>query len=270
MGREPKLLVAIGKKGVGKSYTTEKMIQSYVKGNPEKGVPARRVLILDVNDEYANYKAIRIQDVTLFSAHPQIEARRIRPFLDDGRKMTLNDVAETLFSCLNTFRNGLLLIEDVNKYISDTMPNDLVGAICTNRHIGVDIILHYQSIGRITSKVWQNVNIIRLHKFTDTVKKHKHKFEDKFEYLSIAEAMINYKYEQGDKYFYLFADIDNDKIYGNFTNKDMELAVNKFIESNYTNMMNPLLNARNENGKKLHTHQSASAEVKQRLMNYKK
>jgi hypothetical protein len=50
----------------------------------------------------------------------------------------------------------------------------------------------------------------------------------------------------------------------------MELAVNKFIESNYTNMMNPLLNARNENGKKLHTHQSASAEVKQRLMNYKK
>jgi len=270
MGREPKLLVAIGKKGVGKSYTTEKMIQSYVQGNPSKGVPARRVLILDVNDEYANYKAIRIQDVTLFSAHPQIEARRIRPFLDDGRKMTLNDVAETLFSCLNTFRNGLLLIEDVNKYISDTMPNDLVGAICTNRHIGVDIILHYQSIGRITSKVWQNVNIIRLHKFTDTVKKHKHKFEDKFEYLSIAEAMINYKYEQGDKYFYIFADIDNDKIYGNFTNKDMELAVNKFIESNYTNMMNPLLNARNENGKKLHTHQSASAEVKQRLMNYKK
>jgi hypothetical protein len=50
----------------------------------------------------------------------------------------------------------------------------------------------------------------------------------------------------------------------------MELAVNKFIESNYTNMMNPLLNARNENGKKLHTHQSASDEVKQRLMNYKK
>ena len=173
MGREPKLLVAIGKKGVGKSYTTEKMIQSYVKGNPAKGVPARRVLILDVNDEYSNYKAIRLQDVTLFSVHPMIEARRIRPFLDDGKKMTLDDIAQSLFLILDTFRNGLLLIEDVNKYISDTMPNDLVGAICTNRHIGVDIILHYQSIGRITSKVWQNVNLIRLHKFTDTVKKHK-------------------------------------------------------------------------------------------------
>lgn len=268
MGREPKLLVAIGKKGVGKSFTTEKMIQSYVRGNAS--TPPRRVLILDVNDEYVNYKAIRIQDVPLFSIHPMVEARRIRPFLDDGKKMTLNDVAETLFVCLETFRNGLLLIEDVNKYISDTMPNDLVGAICTNRHIGVDIILHYQSIGRITSKVWQNVNIIRLHKFTDTVKKHKHKFEDKYEYLSIAETMINMKYEEGDKYFYLFADIDNDKIYGAFSNTDMEKAVHKFIENNYTNLINPLLNARDEKGVKKYTAETAIAEVKRRLLNYKK
>ena len=142
MAREPKLLVAVGKKGVGKSYTTLKMIENYVLGNPSKGVPPRRVLILDVNDEYQHIKAIRIQDVTLFSVHPLIEVRRIRPFLDDGRKMTLDDIAQTLFIVLETFRNGLLLVEDVNKYISDTMPNDLVGAICTNRHIGVDIIIH--------------------------------------------------------------------------------------------------------------------------------
>lgn len=270
MGREPKLLVAIGKKGVGKSYTTEKMIQSYVKGNPSKGVPARRVLILDVNDEYSNYKAIRIQDITLFSVHPMVEARRIRPFMDDGKKMTLDDIAQTLFVILETFRNGLLLIEDVNKYISDTMPNDLVGAICTNRHIGVDIILHYQSIGRITSKVWQNVNMIRLHKFTDTVKKHKHKFEDKFEYLSIAEAMINHKYEEGNKHFFLYADIDNDKIYGSFSEADMDFAVNAFLQQNYNNLINPLLNARDDMGKKIHTPQTAIATVKKRLMNYRK
>ena len=270
MGREPKLMVAAGKKGVGKSYTTEKMIQQYVAGNPSNGVPPRRVLILDVNDEYTSYKAIRLQDVSLFSAHPIIEARRIRPFMDDGKKMTLDDVSQALFICLDTFRNGLLLIEDVNKYISDTMPNDLVGAICTNRHIGVDIILHYQSIGRITSKVWQNVNLIRLHKITDTVKKHKHKFEDKFEYLSIAETMINQKFEQGNKHFFVYADIDNEKIYGAFNNQDMEMAVDKFIETNYTNIINPMLNARDMNGKKKYTPQSAIAEVKQKLMNYKK
>jgi len=270
MGREPKLLVAVGKKGVGKSYTTEKMIQQYVRGNPNKGVPPRRVLILDVNDEYSGYKAIRIEDVMLFSAHPMIEARRIRPFLDDGKKMTLDDVAATLMICLDTFRNGLLLIEDVNKYISDTMPNDLVGAICTNRHIGVDIILHYQSIGRITSKVWQNVNVIRLHKFTDTVEKHKHKYEDKFEYLSIAETMINQMYEKGNKHFFLYCDIDEEKIYGGFTQVDLDNAINKFVSKNYKLLVNPLLNERDDRGQIKYTPETAIAEVKQRLSSYKK
>ncbi len=270
MGREPLLCVGIGKKGVGKTHETKKLINKYVLGNPSKGVPPRRVLILDANDEFVEFKAIRVEDIPLFSIHPIVECRRVRPFLPDGKKMTLDDIAATLLVILDTFKNGLLLIEDVNKYISDTMPNDLVGAICTNRHIGVDIILHYQSLGRITSKVWQNVNVIRLHKFTDSVKKHKHKFEDKFEYLSIAEAMINNKYEQGDIRFFVYADIDNEKIYGAFSQEDMEFAVDKFIQNNYNNLINPLLNARDTNGTKMYTHQSAMAEVKKRLMNYKK
>ena len=268
--REPKLLAAVGKKGVGKSYTTEKMIYNYVVGNPSKGVPPRRVLILDVNDEYYNIKAIRIQDVPLFSIHPIVEVRRIRPFLDDGTKMSLDDIAETLFTVLQTFKNGLLLVEDVNKYISDTMPNDLVGAICTNRHIGVDIILHYQSIGRITSKVWQNVNIIRLHKFTDTVKRHKHKFEDKLEYLSIAELIINKRYETGDKHFYLFADVDDEKVYGNFTQQEYDDAVNTYLQNNYSNIVSPLLKARDEKGRKTYSPHTAIQEAKKRLLTYKK
>jgi hypothetical protein len=268
--REPKLLVAVGKKAVGKSFTTEKLMNNYVSGNPSKGTPPRRVLIIDVNDEYQTIKAIRIEDVPLFSIHPIVEVRRIRPFLDNGTKMSLDDVAQTLFVILQTFKNGLLLVEDINKYISDTMPNDLVGAICTNRHIGVDIILHYQSIGRITSKVWQNVNIIRLHKFTDTVKRHKHKFEDKIEYLSIAEIIINNRYEKGDKYFFLYADIDEEKIYGSFTNEEFEFAVNQYIQNNYTNLISPLLKARDEKGRKVHTPQSAMGDCKKRLINFKK
>jgi flagellar biosynthesis GTPase FlhF len=50
--REPKLGVAVGRKGVGKTYTTTKLIDSYVVGNPAKGVKPRKVLILDVNDEF--------------------------------------------------------------------------------------------------------------------------------------------------------------------------------------------------------------------------
>jgi hypothetical protein len=268
--REPLLMVGIGKKGVGKSYSTERMIESYVRGNPAKGTPARRALIIDVNDEYSNVKAIRLDDVPLFSAHPIIECRRIRPFMDNGSKMSLDDIAQTLFNVLNTYRNGLLLVEDINKYISDTMPNDLVGAICTNRHIGVDIILHYQSIGRITSKVWQNVNILRMHKFTDSVKRHKHKYEDKFEYLSIAENIVNKRYDDGDKRFHLYADIDNEKVYGAFTHAEYDLAASKFIQDNYVNLISPLLKARDERGKKTYNPSTAIGEVKRRLMTYKK
>jgi hypothetical protein len=199
-----------------------------------------------------------------------IEIRRIRPFLDNGKKMTLDDIASTLFIILETFRNGLLLVEDINKYISDTMPNDLVGAICTNRHIGVDIIMHYQSIGRITSKVWQNLNIIRMHKITDAVKKHKHKFEDKYEYISIAEIMINQEYEKGNKHFFVYVDVDDEKLYGSFNDSQYENAVNIFVQNNYSNFITPMLNARNEQGKKVHTAQSAITEYKKRLFSYKK
>lgn len=265
MGREPKLLVAVGKKGVGKSYTTKEMMNQYAYVNPK-----RRVLILDVNDEYFDIKAISIQDISLFSVHPQIEVRRIRPFLDNGKRMTLDDIASTLFIILETFRNGLLLVEDINKYISDTMPNDLVGAICTNRHIGVDIIMHYQSIGRITSKVWQNLNIIRMHKITDAVKKHKHKFEDKYEYISIAEIMINQEYEKGNKHFFVYVDVDDEKVYGSFTTAQYDNAVNIFIQNNYANLINPMLNARGMDGKKVHTAQSAITEYKTRLSSYMK
>jgi GTPase SAR1 family protein len=270
MGREPKLIVAVGKKGVGKTYLTEKIIQQYVKGNPSKGVPPRRALILDVNDEFSNIKAIAINDVIKFSAHPIIEARRVRPFHANGKKMTLDDISQTLFIILDTYREGLLLIEDINKYIADTMPNDLVGAICTNRHIGVDIILHYQSIGRITTKVWQNLNVIRFHKITDSVAKHANKYEDKIEYLSLAEIMVNQEYANGNIRFFVYVDVDREKVLGNYTDEMYEKAAQAYISKNYTNLINPLLKERDEKGKKMYDNATAYNLIKQRLMSYKK
>jgi hypothetical protein len=270
MGREPKLLVAVGKKGCGKSFTTKKMMYQYAQGNPVRGVPSRRVLILDVNDEFTEFQAIAPKDVGLFSVHPRIEIRRVRPFHDDGKKMTLDDIANTLFFILENYRNGMLLVEDINKYISDTMPNDLIGAICTNRHIGVDIMIHYQSIGRITSKVWQNLNIIRMHKITDYVKKHKHKFEDKFEYISIAEIIVNKRYEDGDKHFFLYIDVDDEKVYGAFSKSEFEQAVEIFIQNNYDNVIKPMLNARDAKGKNVYTPESAIIETKRKLMTHYK
>ena len=63
--REPQLGVAVGKKGVGKTFTTNLMLQQYVNGNPAKGVYGRRALILDVNDEFTHVKAISLKDYGL-------------------------------------------------------------------------------------------------------------------------------------------------------------------------------------------------------------
>ena len=62
MGREPKLVVATGKRGCGKSTVTKKMMVQYATGNPSKGVPPRRVLILDVNDGFSEFKPIAIKE----------------------------------------------------------------------------------------------------------------------------------------------------------------------------------------------------------------
>ena len=115
--REALLGVAVGKKGIGKTFTTLQIIDIYVKGS--SNIAPRRALILDVNDEFENIKAIKLSDVSIFSMHPKIEARRIRPFNSNGSKMTLDEIAMTLLEILETFRGGLLLIEDVNRYISD-------------------------------------------------------------------------------------------------------------------------------------------------------
>ena len=246
-------------------------MKQYVLGSAKS--PPRRVLIMDVNDEY-DYPAISISQLQLFSVHPTVEIRRIRPFLEENgaytKKMTLDDICATLMIILDNYRNGLLLIEDPSRYISDNMPNDLVGAICTNRHINMDIILHYQSIGRITSKVWQNANIIRFHKQTESVKKHMKKFEDKYEYLSIMEAMAEKNYMSGNIRFFCYADVETMKIYGNFTDEDFGDGVDAFIRQEYSKLVRPLLQYRDRKGKLMYNHETAQEEVRRRLMNYRK
>ena len=267
--REPKLGCVVGRKGVGKSYQTLKMIERYVVGNPSKGIPARRVLIFDVNDEFEHIKALKLSDVIRFSAHPKIEARRIRPFHEDGKRMTINDLQDTLFKILNDFRGGLLLIEDVNRYVSDYLPNDLVGAICTQRHINLDIILHFQSVGRVSPKIWQNLNWIRFHKNTDSVDKHRNKFEDKYEMLKLVENYVNNEYHTYDnKRFFCYVDIEDEKIKG-VDRKKFETIVEQYLADNYKRIISPMLQRRDlGKGAKVHTPESAVKEQKNRIMSY--
>lgn len=267
--REPKLGVAVGRKGCGKTYQTTKMIDQYIAGNPAKGVAPRRALILDVNDEFEHIKGLRVADVMRFSAHPKIEARRIRPFHDDGKRMTIGEIQEVLFKVLNDYRGGLLLIEDVNRYISDYLPNDLVGAICTNRHTDTDIILHFQSVGRVSPKIWQNLNWIRFHKNTDSVDKHRNKFEDKYEMLKLVENYVNNEYHTyNNQRYFCYVDIEDEKIKG-VDRRKFETVVEQYLADNYKKIISPMLQRRDlGKGAKVHTPESAVKEQKSRIMTY--
>ena len=262
--REALLGVAVGKKGIGKTYTTLQIISQYIKGSST--VKPRRALILDVNDEFGNIKAIRLSDVALFTYHPKIECRRIRPYNEDGSKMTLDQVADTLWEVLNVYKGGLLLVEDVNRYVGDYLPNDLVGALCTNRHSSLDIILHFQSIGRVGTKIWQNINWLRFHKNTDSVDRHQKKFQDKYEAFKIIEILVNKQYFNGNKYFYLTFDTDSEKILGTYSNKMISEAIDEYLAINYRTKVKPILNQIDSKGKKKYTSETATKLVKGELI----
>ena len=259
-------MIAFGRKGAGKSYATFELIKQYIRGNLPKGVKPRRALIFDVNDEYTGIPSISLTDIVHFSIHPVIECRRIRPFKEGtGLKMTIDEMVTALEFILNNYRNGLLLIEDVNRYISENMPKDIYGNIATQRHNGVDLIAHVQSIGRITPKLWANTTVIRFHKQTEAIARHRSKYEEKYEYLCIAENIVNKRFMGGDKYFYLYCDILTEKVYGKFTKAEFMDAVDEYISFNYKTIVRPMLNKVDKNGRKSYTPAKAQEEVRRRI-----
>lgn len=266
--REPLLIVTCGKKGCGKTYQNAMAIHGCVMGDPYKGIKPRKALVMDVNDEYGTYgiRAISLNDVSLFTVHPYIEARRVRPFHPDGSRMTLDEWTQSLFYVLNNFKNGLLVIEDPNKFISDHMPADLVGSICTNRHIGLDIIMSYQGIGRIVTKLWSNANQLRFHKNIESVERHKIKFPDKIEYMKISEYMVNNEYAKGNKRFFVYVDLEEEKIRGEFTKEIYEQAVDDYINEKYRELIKPYLVQVDGKGKKIYNDKTARDKVKERIM----
>jgi hypothetical protein len=270
--REALLGVAVGKKGVGKTYATLELIQDYLRGNPATGAKPRKVLILDTNNEFCNVqqdvnprfshiKAIRLEDIRKFTFHPKIEARRVSILKEGGGKMTLNEIADALEYILLNYQNGLLLIEDINKFVNDSLPSDLVGAIVTQRHMSVDIITHFQSIGRAANpKIWANVNWLRFHKCEDTVERHKTKFAGDVTHLHLIEKMVDMEHDKGNIHFYAYLNKDNGKIMGKFTLQQFQDAIEAYLQEN-DKIINKEANRKDVfSGQKIHKSYAAAAQ----------
>lgn len=255
--REALLGIAVGRKGVGKTYATLQLIQEYLKGNPATGAKPRKVLLLDVNNEFLNVKAdqnpefehikaISLDDIKKFTLSNKVEARRVSILKPNGGKMNLVEIADALAHILDNYQNGLLLIEDINKFVSDSLPNDLIGSIITQRHVSVDVITHFQSIGKAAHpKLWANCNWLRYHQCDDTVERHKTKFAGNTEHLRILEKMVNIEYEKGNKRFFAYLNKDEGKIQGQFTKKQFQYAIYQYLQDNYNGVVKPMLAKKN-------------------------
>ncbi|MDD4970812.1 MAG: hypothetical protein PHT07_15400 [Paludibacter sp.] len=276
--REPLLYVAIGKKFIGKTHETLKLIDSYTKGNPATNFKPRKVLIMDVNNEFPQFKKISPNDIIKFTVHPKIECRRISVLKTNGNAMSLDEIAETSFNALKQFRGGLFLMEDVSKYVSDNLQKDIIGTLATSRHIDTDIIAHFQFIGKVGNpKIKSTMNILRFHKVGDDVESHKSNFLEYTQILKIAETLVNKSFDYGlrlsrktkdekeqkaiyDKYcrFFCYVDFDKDQIRGNFTSEQFKEAITDYIMFNPKQTIDNQLKLKDpQTGRSIHTYSTA-------------
>jgi len=283
--RQPKMMIAVGRKGVGKTIETIKFIYKYIQGT--SNMKPRKALIFDVNNEFSSFlfpdpvagmvrhsiKRIAIKDIAKFSNSNISEVRRVAPYWDDNTQMTTDDMAEALNLILQSYRNGLLLVEDINLYTNENMKTDLVGRLATLRHIGIDLVAHYQGIGRaFTPKIIQNTAFIRMHKTNDSVQTHASKAEEKVDILSIAENIVSVRYYTGvkyktdDKYYSVLVDLESSKIIGDFTKDEAENAVRDYLAMNAARLIKPFVNKRDKSGKKIMSEEQAYISVEKRFM----
>lgn len=270
--------IVCGERGSGKSVETIRTIYEYIAGKPEKGIPGRKALIFDVNDEFGDFKfggndhhnirAIAYADIVKYSMSKLTQVRRLRPYSDDGKRMTLNDMADALSVILEKYRNGLLLVEDINLYVNDNLPSDLIGSLATSRHIGLDIVIHFQSIGRAAHpKVIAMMNMIRLYKTGDSVSRHETKFQERTQILQIAEEIVRNKYLQGDRHYFLFVDMQNNKIRGKFTKDEALFAIHTYASYNEKKIIRPYMYQRDfKSGLKTHDEPSAYKAAREDLL----
>jgi len=235
--REAGMMAVTGIQGVGKTYLNMHIIAEYVKN--KSNVQGRKCLIMDTNGEYTKEqfkdnnvsnvepKIISLKDVPAWCRTTSPEVRRI-----DAKSLGIKQKKIVLEYLLKVYRNGMLVIEDINTYfLSITHMEEIVGGIVNLRHRAVDVLISYQSARAVEPRIWQNSRWVRMHYQADNVKEIRNKIPNYAMY-RIAQNIVNNRYFDGDKRFYVYIHNFNNKIEGKFTLEEYEHACEQFLSSN--------------------------------------
>lgn len=244
--RQPLLTVVCGMKGVGKTYQGVKDIDRYVTDNPKTGKRGRKALILDFNNEesYQKYKAVLPKYIKTLT---EPRARRIPPFDENGKQYDLDKMKVVAEYAIFNFKNGLLVLEDIDKYMVGAKGKSLIGAMTTNRHSGMDIVITHQSVSKVTQTEWQNAAFVRLHHQLDDVDRIADALPN-YPLMKIAQIIVDRRYYEAvrqfkelgaisdDEFkkrrsFFVYVDMMEHKIIGG-TQDEFKAAVMEFIRMN--------------------------------------
>lgn len=196
--RQPMLMVVCGETGVGKTYRTVQEIRKYVKDIPSLGKKGRKVLIFDVNDD--DYTRFITIDPDYIRQFKEVRIRRIRPLTKTGQLMTIAEKREVVEKMVANFSDGMLVLEDIDKFMVGAKGQKVVGLLCANRHSNLDIMISHQSIAKVTTTEWQNMTWLRVHKQVDDISRYRNRIPN-YPLVRIATFIVEEQYNLANDSF---------------------------------------------------------------------
>jgi hypothetical protein len=237
--RNAGMMCITGIQGVGKTYLNQYIIYDYCRDKIAIRVKGRKCLIFDTNGEYTasqfskngleNFEAkpLALKDVGSWSKSDLIECRRI-----DAKSLPIPQKREAIEYIMRFFRNGMLVLEDVNTYILNvTHMEKIVSGLVNLRHRGVDILISYQSARPVEPRIWQNSRWVRMHYQADNVADIKGKLPNATLF-KIAQNIVNNRYFNGDERFYVYVHSFANKIEGDFTEEEFKKGCYQYLNAN--------------------------------------
>lgn len=233
------MMVTTGVQGVGKTYQNMYIIKSYISDKFFNKVKGRKCLIMDTNGEFTksqfarndienfNPRLIALKDIPEWSVSDIVECRRI-----DAKNLSIQEKKKVLEYLIRYYKNGLLVVEDINTYILNvTHMEEIVGGLVNLRHRGVDMLISYQSLRAVEPRMYSNARWMRMHYQQDNVNDIKGKIANLSLY-KIAEILVKTRYFNNDKRFFVYIHCFDNKIEGQFTKKEFLDACEKYININ--------------------------------------
>ena len=257
------VMVVCGETGVGKTYRNKAEIRQYLQGR-NKAQAGRKVLAFDTNDD--DYTEFPTVNPAYLSRLRAISPRRIRPFLEDGSPMSNEDKREVIQQILAQYRSGMIVLDDIDHYMMGARGQSMIGALCTVRHKGIDILLTHQSIAKISTSEWQNCTWLRLHHQVDDVTRYRDRIP-RYKLVRIAQLIVDAQYDhvcrayeagqlaeqdyKKHKSFFVYVNMRDQKVSG-CSKAAFLKAAKRYIDQEEQRLVNMLLGETDLDGNRLY------------------